>query len=497
MIRWVTCKARNYYFVDMALSVISRYMLCLVRPVDFCFSWLSSMMIAVDALSPEAQQAAIAKLSSELSSILDNRDVPGWLQARIAHVGALKVGTFGRIEGTEKEVREWVVDTLKVDPSADPTNRTAIATVVDAWQASKKRLDRRDDVEAEERASKLPKTIPKKDYVNMKLAHSKTYLGGKPLPDYETPHHEGFETSCDQIEDGEIIAEDLKEIASEKEAKKDPSDNLTPIFQRDGYMKIRVKKNQVPPPTDSEGYRWRMRLLSVKWVMIRDKYPNNALLQSMGPGVFNSHAEFILGPEVVGLDARDAFGAAVARPTWATAMSFELEVRKKAFSRFNEERIPLAMALSEAQSDPGLRQRFLHIPFSISAAAVASSAHKPQSLQPVPKQPQQMGIGNLAKVTRNQAQKLRKFKDQNGAEICNKFQRDLCMGDCGRSHVCGYCLGNHSLNRCPLTTAAPPQAPPQGKGGGKGYTHGGWYGKGKGGAKGFYQQGFYGKGKGW
>ena len=58
------------------------------------------------------------------------------------------------------------------------------------------------------------------------------------------------------------------------------------------------------------------------------------------------------------------------------------------------------------------------------------------------------------------------------------------MGDCGRSHLCGYCLGNHSLNRCPLTTAAPPQAPPQGKDGGKGYTHGGWYGKGKGGAKG-------------
>ena len=127
-------------------------------------------MTAIDALSQSEITSALASLSDELGCILEDRDVPGWMQARIAYVGCTKVGTFGRIEPTEEAVRKWVTDVLLVDPMADPRNRTAIAAVLDAWIATRKRLDRKDDVEAEERAAKLPRTMPKKDYVRIKVA---------------------------------------------------------------------------------------------------------------------------------------------------------------------------------------------------------------------------------------------------------------------------------------------------------------------------------------
>ena len=457
-------------------------------------------MAAVDALTEPQTKEAIATLDDELSVIFDERDVPAWLQGRIAFVGCRKLGTFGRIEATDKDVRSWMINQLKVDPDADPGNRTAMATVVDAWQASKRRLDRRDEVEAEERASKMPKTIPQKDFYRMKASYAKTYLENKALEDYETPHLQGFESSCEQIEDGQIKAELLKDVVSEKEAEGGPEDSWTPIYQADGSMKLRAKKNQVPPPSEPEGFRYRMRLLSVKWVMLSDKFPNNARLKGLQPKTFNEHAEYILGPEVKGLDARDASGASIAKPTWATLMSYELEVRKKAFRRFNEEGVSLAEALKHARDDSSLRERFLQIPFSITAAAIAAAGNRFQPPQPNLRQRQQPANAKRGKVTRTAAQKERKWQDANGARICKSFQRDSCYGECGRLHICDYCLGDdHSFARCPHIL--PPTQPPAGqqqaqKGGGwKGQQKGWGKGYSKGWHKGYGKQG-WGKGQG-
>ena len=92
-------------------------------------------MTSVDKLNNEETKKEIASLSEELACILEDRDVPGWLQARIAFVGCKKLGTFGRIEANEGAVRSWITDTLLVDPGADPRNRTAIVAAIDVWQA--------------------------------------------------------------------------------------------------------------------------------------------------------------------------------------------------------------------------------------------------------------------------------------------------------------------------------------------------------------------------
>ena len=69
---------------------------------------------------------------------------------------------------------------------------------------------------------------------------------------------------------------------------------------------------------------------------------------------------------------KDASGASIAKPTWATLMSYKLDVRKRAFRKFNEEGVSLAEALKHARDDSSLRERFLQIPFSITAAAIAA-----------------------------------------------------------------------------------------------------------------------------
>ena len=467
-----------------------------------CFLFIPALdrMATMKIMTDEQQKGFIAELSEELAALLDDRDVPTWLQARIAFAGCKKLGTFGRIDSTDTAVREWIIDTLEVDPKADPLNRSAIATVIDAWQASKKRLDRRDDVEAEERATKVQKTIPKKDYVRMKMAYAKAHNSNKSLQDYETPFHEGFETTCEQLEDSEILAEDLREVASEKEIQKDPDDAMTPVYQRDGTTKWKIKKNQVPPPKDAEAFRYRMRLLSVKWVMLKDKYPNNALLQTITTSTFNAFADFILGPEIVGLDAKDASGASIVKPAWQIILSYELEVRRKAFRAFNEERTPLAQALTDAMKDSWLKQRFLQIPIFISAAAVATTQlpsvppgkgqrtkNAGQRKQTNPPQ-NQNGM-----VSRTQANKQRKFADETGNEICFNFQKDACITPhCPSSHICSYCLGDHSFNTCPWILPAQSNGttpPAANQWSGKGQKQG-WKGKAKG-------KGGKGQGRGW
>ena len=92
------------------------------------------------------EQEALKTLADDLGMILEDRDVPQWLQARIAFAGAKKPGTFGRVSGTEDGVRSWVIETLEVDPKANITHRTAIAAVVDAWCAVKRRLDKKYEV---------------------------------------------------------------------------------------------------------------------------------------------------------------------------------------------------------------------------------------------------------------------------------------------------------------------------------------------------------------
>ena len=117
-------------------------------------------MLAVNPMEASDKAEAMATLSDELAMVLQDRDVPQWAQERISYVGCKKIGTFGRIEDTQAEIRMWAKKDLMIDPAADPTNRTTIAAIVDAWGAAKRRLEKKDDLEADERASKCAKNPP-------------------------------------------------------------------------------------------------------------------------------------------------------------------------------------------------------------------------------------------------------------------------------------------------------------------------------------------------
>ena len=404
-------------------------------------------------------------------------------------MGVVLPGTYGRIDmgQAEEGVRKWVTETLKVDPDADPKNRTAVATVIDSWSSTKRRLDKRDEVEAEERASKFPRTMPKKDYVRLKAAYCKKYLGGRALEEWDTPNIDGFESTAEQLEDGELLAEELCELASAQESKKD--NGLTPQFQPNGTMTLKGKKSEVPPPSDAEGFRRRMDLLAIKWVMLQEKYPHNSQIKDMGTKAIGEHVKYILGPEVMNLAARDGAGKVVAKPTWPTVLSYELEVRKKAYRLFNEDRMNLAAAMAQARSDTSIQQRYLHIPMSLSAAVVAG-APSMQLPPPRPRQPSKpRTMGSQTQLfSKRQAQGGRRWVNDDNNQICKRFQNDNCEGGCGRIHCCDYCLDPaHPFKRCPWVvhpTNSPPAAWAKGARPGKG--KGAWgsgfqsYGKGKG-----------------
>ena len=118
-----------------------------------------------------------------------------------------------------------------------------MARLATAWEAAVKRIEHKQAEEAEIRAneSPVPRLIQKSVYLEMCRAFAAAH---HELKDSQTPAKPYMEMRFEQIEDGELIAESLKEVISREESAGADADARQPTFswKADGTLKVKTGK---------------------------------------------------------------------------------------------------------------------------------------------------------------------------------------------------------------------------------------------------------------
>ena len=126
-------------------------------------------MAGILDLSTEAKVTeAIAKLDSDLAYLMDERRVTRLLQASLSVRGFTSLNLFSLLDDARAGVQDFARTELALDPTARPADRLGVACIIDAWEAAKERVVKKNVVAAESAASRLPKLIPRTELAEIK-----------------------------------------------------------------------------------------------------------------------------------------------------------------------------------------------------------------------------------------------------------------------------------------------------------------------------------------
>ena len=159
--------------------------------------------------------AARASLDTGLRFLLDEKQVPEWIQDKVAEEGITSVAQFANIDTDKAAVRRLVTDEWNV--SADTTERwrAVVASFLDAWEASTIRASTERQEAATARTNNLPRPMPKADHIVMKVTFEDKYWKLNP----ETcPSPAFIELRLNMIEEGEQTAEPLTKVTARADA---------------------------------------------------------------------------------------------------------------------------------------------------------------------------------------------------------------------------------------------------------------------------------------
>ena len=118
---------------------------------------------------------AVKLLKPELACLLDEKNLPLAAQAELARKGCVCLDLFALMDDDRAGVRQFAKDELKLDPTASVEARLHSAALIGAWEAAKKRVELRSVADAEARAARLPKTMPKAEHWELRKAFEKRY----------------------------------------------------------------------------------------------------------------------------------------------------------------------------------------------------------------------------------------------------------------------------------------------------------------------------------
>jgi hypothetical protein len=395
-------------------------------------------------------------LTPDLAFLLSDKGVPLLAQGLLAECGFTTVRLFALMGDDRKEFRAVLKGApFLLDPAGEeavPGARikvvAAVARLTDAWEAAVSRVAERNKVDAEMRASGVPLTLPGGDHVEMRRAWEVTF--GR-VHDRDFPADALVERRLQEIEQNDLRAESLIEVASRDEMREDTSEAVW--FQ--GALRVKRPLTKVPLPPDSEALRRRLKLLGATYIMAKMKHPGNPWLRTSTPEVWQGHLEHILGERVFGL--RIAGAGSDILPEWATILSYEHELRKEAVRLVQYEGLDIAAALLAARKDVEIRERCFTAPclagmvrasLPQSRAASSDDRYRREKSRPVKPPFHKEGKGakgkGKGKDTKNSKGGVHRVTADN-KPICFRYNDGVtCDAPCGRVHCCQICLGPHS-----------------------------------------------------
>ena len=216
---------------------------------------LPSRSVAMPPVPLDAGQIAqtLSKMDSDLLYLLDHRQVEEQIQGQLGASGYLSMSLFTIIGDDRTQVRDVFNTDLGGDPSENGLDidvrrerRRQQASVVDCREAAKKRITKRDSLEAEQRASRMPFTIPVTEHVAMRLDFERDH-GRKKNDEYPAAPY--LEARFEQVDTGDLLAENLQDVVSRDEHQDDPQGAS---IDKDGRLRLKTTMKKVSLPRNSE-----------------------------------------------------------------------------------------------------------------------------------------------------------------------------------------------------------------------------------------------------
>ena len=152
-----------------------------------------------------------------------------------------------------------------------------------------------------------------------------------------TPAKCYLEARVEEMNEGELRAEMLSEVASQKEELAIADPGRTMDLTATGSLTLKRTKVKGCLPKGTEELRAKYKLMSVHWGMIKFRHQEAGFLKDYNPDAFADVLEYLLSDEVWQLRARDRTGCKVVAPSREALLGYEQEIRTEAIKNVNLE----------------------------------------------------------------------------------------------------------------------------------------------------------------
>ncbi len=341
------CKPRGH----VGLAVFSRSFALSVYFVPFTVGEMPLL-----AISEEQAAAAIAAMNDALDSLLVANDIPRDVRAVLGHVGVRRLPNLANYESTEERFREAMGKDLGIEP-VDAGSRILLSNLIESWKSSRNRLKVKDDEDAVARAQGRPAPLAVDSFVAMRRAWEK--LHGE-RTDAGFPSKFYINRRLRQLETGELKPERLSEVTSVREGGDEDDDRELDLVITGSSFRATRKYVSVPLPGgwDTEAFRQRIVLMKIHWDIAVAQSTNKRAFVDYDCEAWTRHAEYLLGEEIYG------YRACGLRLSWEDFLEYEWTIRQAALKRVNRGEASLTVALTEALTDPSLKQLHFTLPLT-------------------------------------------------------------------------------------------------------------------------------------
>ena len=414
---------------------------------------MAAVSLLSAALGAAEEEQALKDLDTGLAFLFDQQKIPKDIQAMVSSLGYSDAGVFAELGSDVDAVRKIFKDDVGLDPDKGAKERAMTARLVATWRSAQTRSELQLKREAEQRVGDLPRTIPKPVHIEMRRAFTRAH---EDLPKKLTPAPVYIEGKISQMEDGELVAESLADVLTVRDV--EGSEETSLKLKNDGTVVFQKGKVTGTMPSTTEELRDKIRVMGIAWEFVRLKYTARPVFSDLDDHVWSRYLDWLLGEDVNGLVVSSVSAGVEIRPDWQTLLSFELEVRRKAFHDINLHGGSIRLRLQEAMKDSGLLTRYLITPTSMAAGARAAvqaqgwkrpspGEDRPSSLPPPAALPD-WGKG------KGKGKGKPKGK---GIPKCGPFQRGKCKRqNCKFLHACWVCDSrDHGSQRCPERQKGP------------------------------------------
>ena len=398
--------------------------------------------------------------SSELKWLMSDNEVPLEVQSVLYHLGFTKIKVFIGIGESRQEVRTVLANDVGLDPAADIPSRVAVAMVLAAWEAARSQVQREQLQKAEAKAAHVPTPVGSVDHQAMRAAYELRF--GR-LDNQEVPSRSYLGTKQEEIEENEPRAESLKEVASREDAE---VEFLTADIGSDGQIKVRRGHKDGKMPANAEELRLRHKIVGHAWLFLRTKHTNRGWLADLDDRSFPKVSDYLLSRHIAGVVITSVDGK-THHPPWALILSYEQEIRRRAYELITTQNLQMQAALVAVMQDANVRERYFTAPLALGAvsfpverpiAPVASSSPggKAGARQPQRRVFNAFGGGRGKGGGKRGGKKSSgkgaglKSRTPDGRDICYRYnnRNESCDGRCNRVHCCQRCLGKHPAYEC-------------------------------------------------